>query len=77
MPGADEGQETETQTPDEPEAPDDRQETAPETWPTVTDGHFSATGPAGATAEMLAHLFTGDPREVTFTLTFAYTETAR
>lgn len=77
MPGADEGQETETQTPDEPEAPDDRQETAPETWPTVTDGHFSATGPAGATAEMPAHLFTGDPREVKFTLTFAYTETAR
>lgn len=80
MPGSDEGQAPETAAPAEsktPEAQDDRQETAPETWPTVTDGHFSATGPAGATAEMLAHLFTGDPREVKFTLTFAYTETAR
>lgn len=77
MPGADEGQETETETPDEPEARDDRQETTPETWPRVTGGNFSASGPAGATAEMLAHLFTGDPREVKFTLSFAYTETAR
>jgi len=80
MPGDDEGQEPEPPTPDEPhapETPDDRQETAPETWPRVTGGHFSASGPAGATAEMLAHLFTGDPREVKFTLSFEYTETAR
>ena len=80
MPGADESQETETATPAEPEPPEtpgDRRETTPETWPRVTGGNFSASGPAGATAEMLAHLFTGDPREATFTLTFAYTETAR
>lgn len=80
MPGTDECQETETSTPAEPETPEtpgDRQETTPGTWPRVTGGNFSATGPAGATAEMLAHLFTGDPREVKFTLTFAYTETAR
>lgn len=80
MPGDDEGQGPEPSAPAEPETPetpDDRQATAPETWPRVTGGHFSASGPAGATAEMLAHLFTGDPREVKFTLTFEYTETAR
>ena len=79
-PGTDECQETETSTPAEPETPEtpgDRQETTPETRPRVTGGNFSASGPAGATAEMLAHLFEGDPREVSFTLTFAYTEVSR
>lgn len=43
----------------------------------VTGGSFTATGSAGATAQMLAHLFEGDPREVAFTLTFTYTEVSR
>lgn len=49
----------------------------PPRTPMVTGGSFTATGSAGATAQMLAHLFEGDPREVTFTLTFAYTEVSR
>ena len=49
----------------------------PQQTPMVTGGSFTATGSAGATAQMLAHLFEGDPREVTFTLTFAYTEVSR
>ena len=59
------------------ETPSVAPKTTANTWPMVTGGSFTATGSAGATAQMLAHLFEGDPREVSFTLTFAYTEVSR